>query len=354
MFKIIFYVKNNNMKKYIYFIIIFMIISLNNLSGYPVLLKKQLLFYLLSFLIIIFVNRKFIFKYIKYFYWFINILLLYLLIFGSSVNGIKAWIDLGFITFQPSEFMKIILIIYLNLIAIKDKYLLKCIVITMIPAFLTFLEPDTGNVIFYLIILLSVIFNKERNSKKLLIITSIFILMFLLIIFSFINNKQLFINIFGSNIIYRIERVTDFKNTYQLNMALMGIGISHYFGKSSFVDVPEITTDFSFTNIIMMNGLIGVLIYLITNVVFNFKLINDLKYKNNLIRCVGISFITMKLVQEFIHVFMNIGYLPITGITLPFISYGGSSILTYFLLISIFNYNMDNYSMVDSYSKELD
>ena len=341
------------MKKYIYLIIILMIFSLNNLRSYPSLFNKQLLFYIFSFIIIVFIKKKFIFKYIKWLYWIVNGLLLYLLIFGSSINGIKAWINLGFISFQPSEIMKFILIIYLNLIAVNDKYLFKCFILTLIPSILTFLEPDTGNVIFYIIILLSVIFNKERNNKRLLIISSVSILVIILLIFSFINNKQLFINIFGSNIVYRIERVTDFKNTYQLNMALTGIGISSYLGKSNNVNVPEITTDFSFTNIIMSNGLIGVFTYLIINIVFNIFLINDLKNKNTLIKGIGISFITMKLVQEFIHIFMNIGYLPITGITLPFISYGGSSILTYFLLISIFNYNMDNYSMVDSCSKEL-
>ena len=81
----------------------------------------------------------------------LNVLLLYLLIFGSETNGSKAWINIGKMSIQPSELMKVVLIVVLSYMTCKKHYVIKSFVLTLIPAVLTFLEPETGNVIFYFV-----------------------------------------------------------------------------------------------------------------------------------------------------------------------------------------------------------
>lgn len=276
-------------------------------------------------------------KYISYIYIIFNGLLLYLLLFGKAVNGSKAWINLPFISFQPSEFMKIILIIYLSVIANRySKYRLKCLIITLIPSILTFLEPDTGNVLFYLVILVSVIIYKEKNIKKYIkpMIGFGFLIVTMLVIG--LVFKDYFINIFGYSAFYRLERIISLfdSSSYQLNRALIGMGCGHLFGSENIVNIPYETTDFAFSYLVSNVGYFIALGFLIFNMSFNYYLINGLKYQVGGDRLTLFVFIVMKLVQESIHILMNIGLFPITGITLPFVSYGGSSLITYFIILA--------------------
>ena len=163
------YMKTKNKRKillYLIPILILMTISLLNLYYAPKIsnlynnfFTKQLIWYILSFILFIFIllfNPHIIFKNSNYIY-IINIILLILVLFiGKEVNGSRAWISLGFFSFQPSEFMKLSLIFYLTKIISttplktnKNHILLiiKIIIIFLIPSILTFLEPDTGSII---------------------------------------------------------------------------------------------------------------------------------------------------------------------------------------------------------------
>lgn len=158
----------------IFFIIsILTIYSTTNIlpSYYKFIHYKQLIWYVLGFFIIFILYKNkngFFYKYDKLLYIIFNIFLLLVLIFGEITNGSKAWFNIpGIGSFQPSEFMKIILIIFLSNILnkankhdLKSEFItiIKCLIITLIPAILTFLEPDTGNVIIYFIILFTMIF----------------------------------------------------------------------------------------------------------------------------------------------------------------------------------------------------
>lgn len=318
---------------------VFMGISCMNLYSYDFLVfKKQIIWYLISFIVMMIVSKiksKKLIKYIFYLYIIFNVLLLYLLFFGNVVNGSKAWLNIGFISFQPSEFMKIILIILLSYIGtIYDKYIFKSIIIVLIPSILTFLEPDTGNVIFYIMLLMSLFMYK--NNTKIFIYSGL--LMVVVVGFIFISYyffDELFIKLFGTSFFYRIDRVVNLFNneTYQLNMGLTGIVSSLMLPNSVNVIIPEAHTDFIFSYLIMNSGLICLIIYLVVNLIFNYLLIYFIKRSIGVNRVVIFMFLMMKLVQEGIHIFMNIGLFPITGITLPFISYGGSSLLSYFILI---------------------
>ncbi len=300
------------------------------------MLIRQFFFYVIGFIILV-IMKKNIKKYISYIYIIFNALLLYLLLFGKAINGSKAWISLPFISFQPSEFMKIILIIYLSFIASKySKYKLKCFLITLIPSILTFLEPDTGNVLFYFVILFSVILIREDNWKKYIkyaIGGSVLLVGILAMCFIF---KDYFVNFFGYSMFYRLERIFSlFDNTsYQLNRALIGMGNGYLFGSDTIISIPYETTDFAFSYLVSNVGYFVSIGFLIFNMSFDYYLINGLKNMVGVDRLILLSFIVMKLVQTSIHILMNVGLFPITGITLPFISYGGSSLISYFIIIA--------------------
>lgn len=322
-------------KNIIRFLIVYMFFSFINLKNTD-LLAKQFFFYVVGFILLI-ITKKHIKKYISYIYIIFNGLLLYLLLFGKAINGSKAWINLPFISFQPSEFMKIILIIYLSVIVNKyPKYRLKCFIITLIPSILTFLEPDTGNVLFYLVILASIIIYKENNIKKYIKPMICFCILFIGIIGACFTFKEYFINIFGYSMFYRLERILSLfdNSSYQLNRALIGMGSGYLFGSEYIVSIPYETTDFAFSYLVSNVGYFIAIGFLIFNMSFDYYLINGMKYHSGVDRLILFAFIVMKLVQESIHILMNIGLFPITGITLPFISYGGSSLITYFLILA--------------------
>ena len=170
-------------KLLIFYIILFFIISITSIYSASMYLSptlgnlplKQILWYVAGALIIYFIMKKgnkFFYKYAWYIY-LTNIVLLFgLLFFAPSINGSKCWYIInGIGSFQPSEFMKISLILMLASTinyfhkrkrkpSLKDEFILilEVIIITLIPSILTFLEPDTGAVIIYLIISLFMLF----------------------------------------------------------------------------------------------------------------------------------------------------------------------------------------------------
>lgn len=324
-------------------ILIFMIFSFNNLIKYTDDVIKQLIFFivgLILMLIIRHISLRHVYKFIVPIYVVLNVLLLYLLIFGNQYNGSRAWIDLKFITIQPSEFMKTTLIVLLSMIASSGKNFVKIgFVLTLIPSILTFLEPDTGNVIFYIVIYFSLVLYRLKSLKILFKVMGFTALMGVLFVLLYFFNQSLFINIFGSSFFYRMDRITGlFTSSYQLDMALINMGSGGILGFSEVYNIPEATTDFAFSLLVSLTGYIGAFIYIIVNIVFLLTIIDKIKSSDNIfIEYMTFAFFIMYFVQTSIHISMNIGLFPITGITLPFISYGGSSLITYFIIIGLIN-----------------
>lgn len=353
--------QNSNMRNrnIIFILIVLMLFSLINnysaafiMSSYENYFIKQLIWFIAGFLIIFIISKiniNFLFKYSFYFYLLGNILLLLTIFIGTTVNGSKSWIMLGSISFQPSEFMKVALIMYLYIISIKYKdmkdlkYILLTLFITLIPSILTFLEPDTGAVLIYFIILISYLILKKLNKWwyiTVIVGTSILAISFFTLYY---NYQDTFINIFGTSFFYRMDRVTEFISGegYQLNKALTSIGTSGIFGKG-LINMPEYfpeaPTDFAFSLLIKNIGFVGILLFLIMYYLLFYELIKMINKKNkNLI----FPIILLLIIQFSINVLMNIGLFPIIGITLPFISYGGSSLLSYMILIG-FIINIDS------------
>ena len=351
--------KNKIDKNLIYTLAVLSIISLLSiysagcLVGNKLLVLKQILWILVSIFviyIILKIGNSFIYKNYKYLYIFINLLLLLLLIFGKPINNSKCWFNIFGITIQPSEFAKIILIIT-NAMVINNHFknnknkelllIIKILIITIIPSLLTFLEPDTGVVIIYVIISFTMLFISNINIKW-FTISILLILLFLSIFLSmYFYNSDTFIKIFGTNFFYRIDRLLDWKDGVgmQLVNAKSGIGAAHIFGfgfNNTPIYFPEAQTDFIFSVFAINYGFIGAVILIATIVYLDIHIIKiGISAKNKVDKCVVSGIISMLIFSQVQNIGMNIGQLPITGITLPFISYGGSSLISNAIAIGI-------------------
>ena len=327
---------------------------------------KQIIWYVIGITIAyltMFLGNKFLYRNAYIFYVIGIILLILVLPFGVTVNNATCWFKIPLIgTFQPSEFMKIFLIITLSRM-INDfnetfhnpdiieelKFIIKVLIVVFIPAVLTFIEPDTGAVIMYLIITFTMLFIGGLR-KRWFILTIIIITLFLgAFIAIYYLNQDLFIKIFGSSFFYRMDRITNWQaaDGLQLKNSLTAIGsagtMGHGFNKTP-IYFPEMQTDFIFVVFASNTGFMGAILLIITIIFFDLTLINNANKVSSQIDKYALGGILgVLLFSQIYNISMTIGLLPIMGITLPFISYGGSSLLSYMLLLGIiFNISNEN------------
>lgn len=326
------FVHTKTMKKKYLILIPIITLFLISIIYLPNNLKtKQIFWCILGITICVIVSKIKIKKILKYslFYYLISLFMLILvLVLNNYTNGSRGWFNLGIISFQPSELMKISII----LLAIKynEKFNLWTFFIAfLIPIILIFLEPDTGGVLLEGIILLYFLFKKldRKQTKRLFVIG---ISLAILITTIFIYNKDLLIRILGPSIFYRFDRITNFVNddSIQTTNALISIAT----GKTLYF--PEMFNDFFVAYILSKS------IYLIIPIVTSTILIlTILKRKNTTISQVAFYLI---LFQCYWNLAMNLKLVPVIGIPYLFLSYGGSHIITSMILIGLAINNKDN------------
>lgn len=346
-------------------LIIFAIISVLTIYSAQSLLTdannlyiKQIIWYIVGFVLayfIMFIGNDYIYKNIWFFYGIGVIALIALLIFGTPINDAKCWFTIKHIgTIQPSEFMKIILIITeATLIdkfnkdfpnpTIKEEFffLIKIGIVVFIPSILTFLQPDTGVVLIYLLITIVMLFIsgiRYRWFVLLILLAAIGIGSVLLIYFL---NNELFIKIFGTSFFLRVDRLLDWSNSsgYQLENGISAIGAGGFLGagfNNTPIYFPEPQTDFIFAVFASNFGFLGVILLLGLITFFDIRLIMIANKNNfNINKYVIAGIVGMLIYQQLQNIGMTFGLMPITGITLPFISYGGSSLLSYMIMAGI-------------------
>ena len=334
---------------------IIMIISLLNMQNAKALstlyehnLIKQIIFFGIGIILVIIISKiniNTILKYSKYYYYISVLLLVLVLFFGKNINGSTAWFDFKLFSFQPSELVKLTLTLYLSSIAAVNKpdfkLILKVIIITLIPSILVFLEPDTGAIIFYFLIAITILLVAGVKKYWFVIFGIIIILLLGTFILLYIYNQDLLINLIGTSFFYRVERLITFstESSYQLENAIIAMGSASFFGSGLnkvSLYIPEAPTDFIFafniSNFGIISGIIVILCYLLIDI---FLINKYLTVKQKQIKLVLISFISIFFFQQFINIGMNLGLLPIIGIPLPFLSYGGSTIIIYFMFLGI-------------------
>ncbi|WP_080874107.1 rod shape-determining protein RodA [Oceanobacillus timonensis] len=279
--------------------------------------------------------------------------------FGVFRNGSQRWLNLGVFEIQPSEFMKIFLIIYLAVLLerygnrklslkMSIQLTVKVLAATFIPFVFIFLQPDLGSALIVLAIAFTMIIVSSISIKVILpilfaIVTSISGLVFL-----YAYNEAIFTRLFQSHQMDRIygwlkpsEYASDYG--YQLQQAIMGIGSGQLngagFNQGTQIqngNVPEAHTDFVFTVIGEEYGFIGASMLILLYFLLLYRITKVAYEADNLFGvylCVGI--IGILAFQVFQNIAMTIGLMPITGITLPFISYGGSSLITNMIMIGL-------------------
>ena len=357
--------KNIYIDRFIFFTLfifyIISIISIKSASSYLSsslgnLIIKQSIWYIIGLLLIFVIlkfDNKFFYKYSFHIYIINCLLLLGLLFFAPSINGSKCWYNIFGFSFQPSEFMKISLILVYSKvigefnkkrkITFKDEImlLLKIFVILLIPSILTFLEPDTGAIIIYFIITFFCLFISKIRIRWFIILFSFILILASFFFYFYFYEQDIFINILGNDFFYRMDRIVNWRNRsgMQLENSMAAISASGMFGfgfNNTPIYFPEAGTDFIFGVFASNFGFLGSSFFIIFLVLFDIYLINlcnkriNYKDKTLLIGIVGIIFY-----QQIQNISMTIGLLPITGITLPFISYGGSSLISYMILIGL-------------------
>ncbi len=349
--------------KYILFsIFLFFIMSIASIYSASIysaednLVVKQILWYGIGSILVFFITRldnDYFYENYKLLYVLGNILLLLLLFFGPSINGSKCWFIIPKIgSLQPSEFMKIFLAITLSIEANKFNnlkepnfkqeilYICKIIGLTLIPSFLTFLQPDTGVVFIYFVIAFFILLASKIKTRWFIIGFSLIAILLGTIFYLYFCNKNLFIQLFSTDLFYRLERIFDWKQGigYQLENSLTSIGSSGFFGhgfNNLPLYFPEPATDFIFSVFASNFGLIGCLVLIITILIFDFRLLYISINSYSTDKYLVFSLLGMLIYQQIQNISMTLGLLPITGITLPFISYGGSSLISYMLIIGI-------------------
>ena len=158
---------------------------------------------------------------------------------------------------------------------------------------------------------------------------------------SYFLNQDLFINIFGTDLFYRLERVFQWGegSGLQLENALAAIGSAGFFGHGfnhTPIYFPESGTDFIFAVFASNFGLLGSFLLISLILFFDMKLVSLAREKiDNTDKYVIVGMVGMLLFQQIQNIGMTVGLFPITGITLPFISYGGSSLLSYMVIVGI-------------------
>ncbi len=366
MFIFLLYTHNKNMKKEKIKTFLFLIIPMLILLTMSILLMyhaqfitniykdhflKQSIWIAIGFLILLlghFFKPTLLFKYSHLLYY-ISILTLILVLFmGENINGARAWINLKWFLFQPSELMKLSYSLYLSkLITTKRFYTSKqellflchITLLFIIPTILVFLEPDTGSIIFYFFITIAALWNSNLRKRWLISVFTIISILIVLFFYTYLFQRDLLISILGTSIFYRVERILNIGQGMQIKHARIALGSAPLIQLKLTevgIYIPEAPTDFIFSLSSNVFGLAGNITILLSYLILDFYFLSFVKHeKNKEKKMLTYTFLSIFIPSQIINIGMNLGILPIIGIPLPFLSYGGSSTIILFTYLSI-------------------
>lgn len=270
------------------------------------------------------------------------VLLLFVLIFGNLVFGASRWIEVGFFRLQPSELFKIVALIltaklYSDWKQIDYKKVLLSFVLILVPIYFILKQPDLGTASVIFVTFLTVLFISPIKKIYLIVLLAIFI-----------ASAPISLKMLKP---YQKQRIEAFINPaldprgsgYNVNQAKIAVGSGGLLGKglgkgtqSQLNFLPVARTDFIFAGTAEATGFVGAtfLIALLTILVIRvFMIAKNAKDAFGMYLAGGIGM--MFLFQMLVNVGMNMGIMPVTGIPLPFVSYGGSAMLVNMISIGL-------------------
>ncbi len=278
-------------------------------------------------------------------YFFCFLLLAGVLLVGREIRGVSSWFRIGQIGFEPVELMKLVIILvlakYFSLRHV-EVYRLRHLIISglyiIFPLVLILLQPELGYVLIIILVWLAMVIIAGIRIRHLVLLALIGLVIFSVSWFFLLQD-------------YQKERITSFLNPgsdplgqgYHIIQSTIAIGSGKFFGRglghgtqSQLHFLPEQHTDFIFATIAEELGFLGSFFILVLFGILLYRLIKiSLISPNNFARLFSAGLATMFLFQAVINIGMNMGLLPIVGIPLPFVSYGGSSMVMSFIALGI-------------------
>jgi rod shape determining protein RodA len=272
-------------------------------------------------------------------------LLVVLGLFGDELRGAQSWFLIGDISFQPADFMKLVLILVLakyfsrRHVAIAHvKHIIISGTYALIPFVLILAQPDFGTAIIIFLIWLGMVLVSGVSKKHLLMVfVAVLVVSGLLWGYGFTDNQK-------ARVITFVKPLEDLQgagyNAFQSTIAVgsggfIGRGVG-YGTQSRLNFLPEYQTDFIFAAFAEEWGFIGVvLLFVLFGLVIARILMNAYRGETNFEVLFGLGLVIYLMSHFIVHVGMNIGLLPVTGLTMPFLSYGGSHLLIEFAGLGI-------------------
>jgi rod shape determining protein RodA len=279
-------------------------------------------------------------------------LMVVVLLAGAVTRGSKRWLDLGFFKFQPSEFGKLLFVLFLaGLLADRAKRVgesttvLAAIGFAAGPIFLVFVQPDFGTAMVYTAALAGVLFVAGTRWRHLAILGGATLVAALLVLWILPAN--------GVHVLkpYQQDRIVGFMHrdhdprgaTYNVTQSINAVGAGGLGGRgvkgatqTNLNFLPEHATDFVFASISEQRGFVGVSILLLLYLLVIWRGLKVLAGARDPFSAIAAGGIVVALLfQVFVNVGMTIGIAPITGIPLPFVSVGGSAMIANLLAIGV-------------------
>ncbi len=270
----------------------------------------------------------------------------------GAVRGSQRWVDVGFFRFQPSELGKVLLILVLaSFLADRSRRLGEwrttgaAVALAAVPTFLVFIEPDFGTALVYGAILVAALFVAGTRWSHLAVLALAAAATAVSII-SILPSA-------GIEVLrpYQLERLTGFLNpdldpsgaTYNVTQSITAVGSGGLDGRgvagasqTNMNYLPEHTTDFIFSALAEQRRFLGAALLLLLYALLVWRGVKTIALAPSLFTAIVAAGIVFTFVfQVFVNVGMTIGIAPITGIPLPFVSYGGSSMVASLLMIGL-------------------
>ena len=310
--------------------------------------KKQIIFIILGVILLFlfaFFDYHSLRSYSKYFFIFGLILLVGVLFFGQTIRGTKGWYNVFGFNLQPVEFIKFVLILFLakyfSSASPKTEEFKRLFISgsgALLFIVLVLAQPDFGSAFVLFLSWLSTIILVGFNKKYFFVIGLILVIVFSGSWYFVLKD-------------YQKQRIATFLNPsfnplsqgYNVSQAIIAVGAGGVIGRglgfgsqSQLKFLPEAQTDFIFAVVAEELGFSGVLLILLFFGIFFYRCLYHIKRINN---DFGIFFIlgamSLIFIEMFINIGMNLGILPVVGISLPFLSYGGSGTISSLMLVGV-------------------
>ena len=243
------------------------------------------------------------------------------IIFGQKSNGVRRWIRFGSFSLQSSEFLKALIIIPITqyLMESDHKKVIKLLSISVISCLL---QPDLGMTFLIISSSVSLIFLRGENFSHYIKIVLISLC------------GLFFSGAFLAK--YALNRIMIFfgkKEGFQISQSLKALSTSTLFGEKDHIYIPDSHCDFIFAEIVSTFGiLIGILIISIPISLF-FYVINKTKNYEEGEKYIALGIVNQLCIQSYLHILSNLAFIPTKGLNLPFVSFGGSSLMAHSISI---------------------